>query len=62
MKNGGWTVAHTKDLTPAQAGHDLHLPPGTSFAEASQALDEHLAGAPDEAGTWQVVERHEVTA
>jgi hypothetical protein len=62
MTNRGWTVAHTKDLTPAHAGHGLDLPPGTSFAEASEALDAHLAGAPDEAGTWQVVERHEVAA
>jgi hypothetical protein len=62
MTNGGWAIAHTKDLTPPPSGHGLDVPAGTSHAQASQTLANHLASTPGESGAWQVVERHEVAA
>jgi hypothetical protein len=59
MTAPGWTVARTDTLERAQPGDPLSFDGPVSNAQASQALADHDAANPADAGTWQVVEHHE---
>jgi hypothetical protein len=59
MTEQGWTVARTDTLQRARPGHPLSFDGPVSHARAAQALADHDAGHPGDAGMWQVVEHHE---